>query len=118
MQYLPQVQDQYPLVPLDNELTQPSMLPVPASVAGLSPEVIRPLAPLVKQQLRLNEVTTRINTVREISSAQSAVASEWLRNRYPGERNIRIDTYAESREIRWFFAKGERISVSTQVSIW
>lgn len=118
MHYLPAEQAQYPLVPTVDELTQPYNLPIPASVAGLSPEVMRPLVPLVNKQLRLNEVNTRINALREVSSFQSAVASDWLRNRFPGERNIRIDTRAESREIRWLFAKGERISVSTQISIW
>ena len=118
MQYLPVEQGQYPLVPTINELMQRSNVPIPASVAGLSPEVMRPLVPLVNKQLRLNEVNTRINALREVSSFQSAVASDWLRNRFPGERNIRIETRAESREMRWLFAKGERIAVSTQITIW
>lgn len=76
------------------------------------------LTALNDSQLGYLEKETRIKALTAVSVQQSAMAAEWLRFRQPYERNIRIDTWAESRERRWLFATGERLRVTTQISIW
>jgi len=75
------------------------------------------LVPVLNRALQLEETETRISACRDVVAHHADLASSWLQNRYPGERNIRIDSMVESREYGRF-GKGERLRATTQISIW
>jgi len=58
-----------------------------------------------------------LDACRDVCAYELALASNWLDSRFDGERNIRIDFRAECRERGWF-GRGERMRITTQVSIW
>lgn len=88
-------------------------------LAPLSDRTIKILARVRRRELQVQEVEARINALTLISRDHAALASQWLAGRFPGEQNIRIDTAAMSDNRNILFGRrGERLRISTQVSIW
>lgn len=75
------------------------------------------VASIMRGELRVREVESRIAGLKSVSRDQAAEVCTWLQSRFPGERNMEIITDIESSERGWF-PRGERIRMRTRVSIW
>lgn len=73
--------------------------------------------PAAKKHLEVGEVLGRLGACNHAIGDHGTIACTWLCNRYSDERNIRVASFAESREIRWR-GRGEQLCAVTEVSIW
>lgn len=75
-------------------------------------------AAVLRGRTRARRVETRLSAIKSISKDNADQACTWLTRRFPGERNMVIDTTGAAGENRCFFAESEKVRVRTSIHIW
>ncbi len=73
---------------------------------------------IVERELGVKQSIARMELLGSLVKENTAIACTWLQNRNPDKCNMRIRNFGGSVKNGFFFNSGEKVSMTTEISIW